>query len=504
MTIAHHLRILLLVWLAGSYCTNKSVMAQYSPQWGEKHTRNMISEVTGLPTGFNPETGENVKWSVSVGSHNYATPVIAKGKVLIGANNADQRDPRHEGDKGTLLCLDEKDGSLLWQLVVPRIEGDRHNDWPMIGICSPPTVEDDRVYILTNRSEVLCLDLNGQYNGNDGRFQGENWYTVPSEEFPYEITTKDADIIWKYDMRQQLGMCPHDSPHASILIDGRYLYLNTCNGVDYRHKQTDCIDAPSLIVLDKKTGRLVAQDHENFGPRIFHSSWSSPAMGVVNGKKLLFFAGGDGVLYAFEALDQSLQSDAVQHLKKVWQFDCDPTAPKENIQEYLRNREESPSNFLGMPVFHNNRIYVTVGGDIWWGKREAWLKCVDATQTGDVTNSAEIWSYPLEHHSSATPALSNGLVYVTDCGKNLHCVDTEKGTPAWVHQLERDSWSSALVADGKVFAGSRGSDFWILEDSPKLKVLSHTKLDSPIQSSPAVANGVLFISTMRRLYAVEE
>ncbi|MDO8952704.1 MAG: hypothetical protein Q7U86_08780, partial [Draconibacterium sp.] len=83
-----------------------------SPQWGEKHTRNMISNETGLPDSFDPETGKNIKWSVSIGSDAYATPVIASGKVLMGANNADQRDPRHVGDRGVLLCLNESDGSL--------------------------------------------------------------------------------------------------------------------------------------------------------------------------------------------------------------------------------------------------------------------------------------------------------------------------------------------------------------------------------------------------------
>jgi outer membrane protein assembly factor BamB len=155
-----------------------------------------------------------------LGSHGYATPVISGGKVLIGANNADERDPRHKGDRGVLLCLNESDGSLNWQLVVPRIQGERWDDWPMIGICSPPTVEGNRVYVLTNRSEILCLDLNGQADGNDGPYQGENWHMTPKGERSYEITSKDADIIWSYDLRLELGVCPHDSPHASILLDG--------------------------------------------------------------------------------------------------------------------------------------------------------------------------------------------------------------------------------------------------------------------------------------------
>lgn len=479
---------------------NFSSLAQGNdaPQWGEKHSRNMISGDTGLPSNFSTETGKNIKWKVSIGSNGYATPVVAGGKVLIGANNAAQYDKRFEDDRGTLLCFNEKDGTLDWQLTVPRIVGDRHNDWPMVGICSPPTVEGNRVYILTNRSEILCLDLQGQKNGNDGDFQGENWYTAATGEFSHKITSTDADIIWVFDMRLQLGMCPHDSPHASILLDGNFLYLNTCNGVDYKHQESACLKAPSLIALNKNSGKLVAKDNENFGERIFHSSWSSPSMGMVNGQKLLFFAGGDGIMYAFKALSEEAENGEVGTLKKVWERDCDPTAPKKNIHQYLKNREISPSNFLGMPVFYKNRIYVTGGGDIWWGKKEAWLKCIDAT------NGEEIWSAELEEHSASTPAISNGLVYVSDCGKNLHCIDAENGNSYWTHKLKMDSWSSALAADGKIYVGSRGRDFWILEEGKTLKVLDSEILDSSIHSTPVAANGVLYISTMNMLYAIQQ
>jgi outer membrane protein assembly factor BamB len=498
-------KLLLLCLVAVSqFCVYSSLaQGKDSPQWGEKHTRNMVSDETGLPTTFNVETGENIKWSVSVGSYGYATPVASKGKVLIGANNADQRDPRHEGDRGILLCLNDSDGSLAWQLVVPRIEGDRHNDWPMIGICSPPTIEDNRVYVLTNRSEVLCLDLNGQSDGNDGTFQGEGWYMAPSGEFPYQVTSKDADIIWSYDLKTELGLCPHDSPHASILIDGDFLYLNTCNGVNFKHLETNALNAPSLIALDKKTGRLVAKDNEHFGPRIFHSSWSSPSMGEVNGQKLVFFAGPDGIMYAFEALLQTAPRDQVQLFNKIWQFDCDPTAPKKDIHAYLNNRKEGPSLSFGMPVFYKNRIYVTVGGDIWWGKKEAWLKCIDATKKGDITATGLIWSLPLEQPSASTPSISNGLTYITDCGKNLYCIDAENGQPYWTHKLKMDSWSSALVADKKIYVGSRGNDFWILEEGKTLNVLDSIALDSPINSTPVASQGVMYISTTNKLYAIK-
>jgi outer membrane protein assembly factor BamB len=157
-----------------------------------------------------------------------------------------------------------------------------------------------------------------------------------------------------------------------------------------------------------------------------------------------------------------------------------------------------------MPVFYKNRIYVTVGGDIWWGKREGWLKCIDATKKGDITNSGEIWSYTLEQPSASTPAISNGLVYITDCGNKLYCVDDENGQPYWKHKLQMNSWSSALVADRKVYVGTRGGDFWILEAGKKLNVLDSIKFDDPIHSTPVASNKVLYISTISRLYAIRK
>jgi outer membrane protein assembly factor BamB len=108
--------------------------------------------------------------------------VVAGGRVYIGTNNNRPRDAKHRGDRGVLLCLDETDGRLLWQLVVPKRSEDPYFDWPSSGISSPATVEDDRVYIVSNRGEVLCLDARGLSNGNDGPFRDEGRHMTPAEE----------------------------------------------------------------------------------------------------------------------------------------------------------------------------------------------------------------------------------------------------------------------------------------------------------------------------------
>ena len=481
-----------------------AIRAADAPQWGQRHSRNMISTETGLPDRFDPTTGQNVKWVAPLGRQTYATPVVAGGKVLIGTNNENPRDPRHKGDRGVLLCLNEADGEFCWQLLVPKLSDDIYKDWPKAGIVSPATVEGDRAYIVSNRGEVLCLDMKGLANGNDGPYRDEARHMDPPGAEPLELKDTDADIIWCYDVPAEIGLFPHDSAHSSILIDGQFLYVNTNSGLKGSHKEVRMPEAPSLIVLDKTTGRLVAQDDEGIGPRIVHSTWSSPALGEVNGRNLVFFCGGDGVCYAFEPVREVSSGDAVQTLKRVWRFDCDPTAPKENVQQYNGNRQVSPSNIKSMPVFYRNRLYVTVGGDIWWGKREAWLKCVDATRTGDITADGQLWSYPLQLHCCSTPSIWEGLVFVADCGRTVHCVDAETGQPYWTHDTGGEMWASTLVADGKVYIGTRRGHFWILAAAREKKVLSSVKLDSAIIGSPVAANGTLYVATMRNLYAAQK
>jgi outer membrane protein assembly factor BamB len=487
------------------------------PQWGQAWSRNMISSERSLPDAFAPKSGRNIKWSAKLGTETHSTPVVSGGRVYIGTNNGEPHDPKHQGDRGVLLCLDERDGRLLWQLVVPKREEDPYHDWPRCGISSPATVEGERVYLVDNRGVVLCLDARGLANGNDGPFQDEGAYMTPrgTNAPPRSLQPGplDADILWAFNLTTGAGIWSHDAAHSSILIHGEHLYLNSGTGVDNTHKRIRTPDAPSLVVLDKRTGRLLARDDEAIAPDIFHCTWSAPSLGEVNGQELIFFAAGNGVIYAFEPLasrntqhatrkDQSLLTSAATKLKKVWQFDFDPAAPKKDIHRYSTNRREGPSNIYGMPVFHANRIYVAGGGDLFWGKNEAWLKCIDATGRGDITTNGLVWSYPLEKHVLSTPAIHDGLVYIADCGRRFHCLEAATGQPLWTHDIKGEVWASPLVADGKVYLGTRSGQFLVFAAGREKRLLSDLELGAPVSATVTAANGTLYVATMTHLYAV--
>ena len=529
------------------------MLAADQPQWGQAWSRNMVSAERGLPDSFDPATGKNIKWVAKLGSQNHSTPIVAGGRVFIGTNNNEPRDPKHQGDRGVFMCFDEKTGRLLWQLVVPKRDEDAYMDWPNMGMSSTATVEGDpdkgigagRVYLVDNRGAVLCLDVKGLADGNDGPFRDEAAYMTspapagspPRREVGAETRPEplrppadgkllapgplDADILWKFDLVSDAGIWPHDAAHSSILIHGDQLYLNTASGVDNTHKRVRAPDAPSLVVLDKTTGKLLARDDEHIALNVFHNTWASPSLGKVNGRELIFFCGGNGVVYAFEPfrsrrgdeadrpttfkdrLLTSAATNAVATLKKVFQFDFDPTAPKTDVHKFNSNRREGPSNLYGMPAFVADRLYVAGGGDIWWGKNEAWLKCLDATKTGDITTNSLVWSYPLEKHVMSTPAVHNGLVFIADCGRTFHCVDARTGKPHWTHAIQGEVWASPLVADGKVYLGTRSGNFYVFAAGKEKKVLSEMELVTPISATTTAANGVLYVATMTHLYAVQ-
>jgi outer membrane protein assembly factor BamB len=113
-----------------------------------------------------------------------------------------------------------------------------------------------------------------------------------------------------------------------------------------------------------------------------------------------------------------------------------------------------------------------------------------------------IWSYPLQKHVLSTPAVYNGMVFIADCGRKFHCVDAQTGNAFWTHDVEGEVWASPLVADGKVYLGTRSGAFYIFAAEQQKKLLSSTQLEAPISATATAANGVLYIATMSRLYAL--
>ena len=489
------------------------------PQWGGNDPgRNMYSSAKGLPSEFNPgklkpgteevdlSTTKNVKWAAKLGSQAYGNTTVANGKVFVGTNNDNPRDAQHAGDRSILMCFDEKTGALLWQLVVSKLKSGKVNDWENLGLLSSPTVEGDRVYIVTSRCEVMCLDVNGQANGNDGPYQDEAAYMVKDTgKPPVKVGSKDADIIWVYDMMDDLGVFPHNASNSSPLIVDDLVYVCTSNGQDWTHSNIPSPLSPSFIALNKETGEFAGEDDAGIGPRIFHGQWSSASTGKVNGRQFVFFGGGDGVLYAFDA--RPVKEGDTSFLKKAWWYDCNPPEYKMKDGKPIKYpAAEGPSEINATPVFYKNRVYVAIGQDPEHGEGVGRLVCIDPTKQGDVTKTATIWDYKGIHRSISTVSIDpeSSLLFVGDFSGFVHCLDAETGKLYWTHDMKAHMWGSTLVADGKIYVGDEDGDLVVMAASKQKKILSETNLGAPVYSTPIVANGVIYIASNTHLYAFHD
>jgi outer membrane protein assembly factor BamB len=475
----------------------------------------MYSAEKGLPDRFEPgklksgteeidmSTTKNVKWVAKLGSQSYGNTTVAGGKVFVGTNNDTPRNKEYEGDRSIMMVFDEKTGAFLWQLVVPKLASGKVNDWENLGLLSSPCVDGDRVYLVTSRCEVICLDVNGLSDGNQG-MQDEGQYFAGPGKPKVKVGDKDADIIWVYSMIDELGVFPHNASNCSVLVLGDFVYACTSNGQDWTHSNIPSPLSPSFICLDKKTGQLKGEDDAQIGPRIFHGQWSSPSTGVVNGKPLVFFGGGDGFCYAFDPIPK--KEDDAEYIKKVWWYDCNPPEYRKRDGKPVRYPSaEGPSEINATPVFWKNRVYIAIGQDPEHGEGIGNLSCIDATKTGDVTKTAHIWNFSKINRSISTVSITpEGLLFVGDFSGFVYCLNADTGELYWTHDMKAHMWGSTMVADGKVFVGDEDGDLVVLAADKTKKVLSETNLGAPVYSTPIVANGTLYIASNTHLYALDD
>ncbi len=485
------------------------------PQWGGHDGRNMASDEKSLPSGFEPGerdpqgnilagTSRNIRWVTRLGADTCTSPVIANGRIFLGTM---------EDGRGVLTCFDEASGAALWRWVAPPrivpavLNGSKF--WfgtfpPRLGICSTAAVDGDRVYIVTHRLEVLCLDVKGQVPPVPSLavFPRPTDAAIPPVRAPAALPTTaptsqptlpfEPKVLWMFDM-WNLGVRPSDACNCSVIVHGDLVYVGTSNGVDRdadarkkdEFRKPPAPDAPSLIALNKLTGILAATDGAGIGPRLLHGQWSSPSLGQVNGRTLIFYGGGDGVCYAFEALPAMPEKPV--KLKTAWSFDCNPPEYKvfgdlDLITHYAlgdRRRSDSINKkqdgaFVGMseiiatPVFHEGRMYVAIGRDPEHGRGRGALWCIDAS------GGSAIWCYKRLDRTLSTVSVAGGLVYVCDVAGRVHCVDAATGEPCWIHETGEKIWGSTMVADAKVYVPT-DRYLWTLAAGRELKIIDKTR-----------------------------
>lgn len=480
------------------------------PVWGGDASRNMVSPEKKVLFDFDPgdmgedekvdlKTTKNVKWVAKLGSQAYGNVTIANGCVFVGTNNESPRDSGKKGDRGIVLCLDEKTGKLKWQLVIPKLGAGKVSDWEYIGVCSSPAIDGDKVYVVTNRCEVVCLDINGLADGNNGPFTNEADYIKPKGMQDSLNEELDADILWMYDMRDELGVFPHNVTSSSALIVGDRVYVATSNGVDWSHTNIPSPLSPSWVALDKNTGELIGEDGSGASASALHAAWSSLTYGVIGGEETLIWGGTDGFCYGYSTQPER-DEDGYDLYNPKWKVDCNEPHYRidKNGKKVPYATPPGASELIGTPVLYKGKIYCAIGQDPEHGDGVGRLSCIDG-KTGNV-----LWKYTDVGRTISTVSVLDDLVYIAEYAGIIHCLDANTGKLYWTHDSFSRIWGSTLAVAGKVLLGNEDGDLLILDHGKKEPEVKTVNLGAPVYSSPVVANGTLYVATQTHLYAIGE
>lgn len=460
------------------------------------HTRNSVSPDKNAPTDWevgttsNKQKPKNIRWLVQLGTVSCGDPVIANGLVWVGTNNERPRDPKISGDASVLMCFRERDGKFLYQYVSPRLAEGRRLDWPITSLASSPLVEGDRLWFCNNRCETICLDIG-----------------------PLQRGTGQPQVLWKVDMRRELGVVPcgvmigSNASHCSIAGYKDLIYVNTTNS-RYQRK-VPAPDAPSLVCFEKKTGKVVWKDNSPGGD-ILDVQFGSPLVITSNGRGQVIMGQGDGWLRSFDCRSGKL----------LWKFDINFKSPKRNFTYYGKH-----NYFVATPVFYKNRVYIASGRHRDHSKEHGRLCCIDVTKRGDISselddgsgrgktnpNSGLVWEFVKRgdkqedrmHASLSSVAVYDSLVIAPDASGLIHCLDAETGKKYWTADSFGGIYTSPLIADAKVYVANEDGSVFIFELAKQRKLLAERLFDSSIESSPVYANGVLYVMSRRVLHAIK-
>jgi outer membrane protein assembly factor BamB len=525
-------------------------------QWLGSGSRNNTPQGENIPTewevgefdyrtgDWDPAGARNIAWVAKLGSRSYGSAVVHNGRIYMGSNNTAaylQKFPSTT-DLGCLLCFDSKTGQFLWQHSSAKLPSGRVHDWPHEGVCSVPYCEGDRIWFVTNRCEVRCLDADGFLDGtNDG-------ITDEGAE-----TNQEADVIWTVDMMKQLGVSPHNMSSCSITAAGDVIFVCTSNGIDEEHKFVPAPDAPSFMAMSKETGEVLWSDNSP-GKNIHHGQWSSPAYAEIDGQPQIMFGGGDGWLYSFDPKGENGKA------KLLWKFDCNPKEAKlELMGKGTRN------DCIATPVVYDGLVYIGTGQDPDHGEGVGYLWCIDPSKFNDGhdvspelafnasdpktpipykrvqavveaegdfaranPDSAAVWHYAefdsdedgeiafeeTMHRTIGTCAIRDGVLYIADFSGLFHCLDAKTGKINWVYDMLAASWSTPLIVEDKVYIGDEDGEVAIFkhsadpneamkeEDGEMVPFYGTRNMAGSVYSTPVVAGNVLYISNPTHLFAI--
>ena len=397
-----------------------------------------ISAEAKLPTEWQPD--RNILWKVALPS-GHSSPIVWGDHLFVTAVVEGEVLP---GAKAVEHAMEGKP----W--VHPdSVAGDRKHTFSVIAIDARTgktiwerTAYEGPVYDARHRRSSFA----GPTAATDGRMVFA--YFGPEGLYAYDF---DGKLIWKaVEKFPTLGLGTGTSPviHQNFVIIQR----DEDNG-----------EQSVLVAFDKATGKEAWRTKRNV-----QISWATPVLVDVEGRT-------------------QLVTNATEFIVSY-----DPTTGKE-----LWRTTGVESNAIHTPLVGNGLVIVTAGYPV---------KKVIAIRPGEVApDKRVVWQYSKGTGYVLSNILYDGHLYLLTDNGIVTCLDPVTGEVKYEGgrvPVPSRFMGSPVAYGGYIAMTSEEGDTFMLKAGPKHLIERTNSVDEPVYSSPAIANGRIYIRGETHLFAI--
>ncbi len=391
--------------------------------------------------GSSLETDPPLRWHGTKGENVlWKSPLPGEGHAspIVWADYIFTVSCRVESKERLLLCFDRRTGRLLWERTV--LEAPLETKHPLNSYASSTPATDGRLVFVT------FLEVTGKL--------------VPARNVSQpRLVTAGQIVVAAYGFDGRRKWIRRAGPFASVhgFCSSPVLFENLVI-VNGDH------DGDSYIVaLDKQTGRIVWRTPREYKTR----SYVVPIIRWIGGEPRLVLSGSKCIA-AFDPRTG----------RRIWK---------------VRGPTEQ---FVASPVF-DGRYFFIVGGFPTYH-----ALAIRPGGSGDVTERHVAWHVQNVRCYVPSPAVTNGLLFVADDRGTANCFDAGSGERLWKVRLGRHYSASLVTAGQLVYFLDDDGVMKLVRASRQFELVAENPLGEQCRASPALSGGVIYLRSLRHLYAI--
>jgi outer membrane protein assembly factor BamB len=421
------------------------------PQWRGPDGQGHAPDASDLPTtwrvgpaGQEVTGGENIRWRTELPGRAWSSPVIDGDSIwlttAIEQGSAEEGPPPPGGRKPQPRSVAE---AVTFRAIgIDRRTGNVLHDVELFTVEHPqPT------HVLNSFASPSPVLAEGKLFCQFGDYGTAC------------LDTSTAAVVW-HNRSQRLN---HENGPGGSPIIWKNLLIFHCDGSDVQY----------IVALDAATGKQAWRTDRSGEMRDnpeLKKAYGTPLVTTINGRDVLLSPAAD------------------------WLYGYDPATGKEL---WKLSYGVLGFSIVPRPVVADGIAYIGTSF------MKAELLAVRLGPTAALQPEI-LWRYGRSVPNMPSPLLVGDAVYLFSDKGIATCLDAATGEVRWTGRLGGSFSSSPLLADGKIYVGSRDGEMFVIRPGEDLDIVATNNFGEAIMASPAAVGRAVYVRTERALYRIEQ